>query len=812
MEKNEIKVSIIIPVYNVEKYLSKCLDSVLKQTLKEIEIICVDDCSQDTSLDILNKYAKLDKRVKVVHFEENKSSSLARKLGVNMATGKYILFVDADDTLELNACEFLYEKINDAKVDVLHFGTKIRNCADLPEQRVKNMEKFVLPYTEKVLEGKEVFLKCFKEKKYQFSLWNKMYNADVVRQAFEYVEDIVLPKAQDKYAYFLISYFSNSYMGIVDTFYNYNFGLGVTGHNYLDIETYKKYCTMGATAEAIGTFLKKVNAYEQYYDVYEASKIQLLNDCTNNWYNVSPECQAEAFDMILDYFDASDVIANFAKHDWWDNDGFVKRLEGSQKLHRKKKEIKTVATYYHKLECGGVQMVLTKLAAYWLEKGYKVIVLTDCPPTEGDYELPEQIERIVIPSFFEITKDNYLQRSKVLQEIIKEKEIDALVYHAWVSQILLWDLMICKLNDVKFIIHCHNIFSMPTRNLRVFFTTLPYVYSLADCVITLSDSDTEYWSNFNNNVVQVTNPVRYDDLSELDTVGLTTHNIIWCARFSDEKRPLDAVEIFKCVHKELPTAKLFMLGKGEEKILAKVREKIQEYKLENEIFLFGYQKDVLPFYSLSSVNLMTSEYEGYPLSLLEAMSVGIPTVMYDLPYLSVMKKNEGIISVQNRSITGMAEEIVTLLKNTSELQRRGSIARKYAENVVSYNYASVWEEIFNNTADFDDEYKEISLMWETLLGHINEGTKKNNKTIQDLNATIKSYKEAVDKCDRSKMVKVEVLEKRINDAEKELTKAKKAENAFKFELHEIKKSFSYKLGLFFTWIPRKVKAFCKRRK
>ena len=94
------KVSVILPVYNVEKYIDKCIQSLLNQTLKDVEFIFVDDCSPDKSVDIIKKYN--DPRIKLVQHEVNKYTAEARNTGVKNATGEYIAFVDPDDYIDNN--------------------------------------------------------------------------------------------------------------------------------------------------------------------------------------------------------------------------------------------------------------------------------------------------------------------------------------------------------------------------------------------------------------------------------------------------------------------------------------------------------------------------------------------------------------------------------------------------------------------------------------------------------------------------------------------------------------------------------------
>lgn len=119
---SEPKISIIIPVYNVEKYLRECLDSCVNQTLEDIEIICVDDCSPDNSIKILEEYQQKDSRIKILRHETNKNLGAARNTGLANATGEYIWFVDSDDYIDTKACQILYDTIKEFDVDMLCFS------------------------------------------------------------------------------------------------------------------------------------------------------------------------------------------------------------------------------------------------------------------------------------------------------------------------------------------------------------------------------------------------------------------------------------------------------------------------------------------------------------------------------------------------------------------------------------------------------------------------------------------------------------------------------------------------------------------
>ena len=117
------KVSVYMPIYNKSKYLKESIKNLQSQTLKDIEIIAVNDCSTDNSLDILNELKKNDSRIKIVNNDKNRGLLYARAMGITHAKGEYLINVDPDDSLKGNdALEYLYNIANQYKVDVVNFG------------------------------------------------------------------------------------------------------------------------------------------------------------------------------------------------------------------------------------------------------------------------------------------------------------------------------------------------------------------------------------------------------------------------------------------------------------------------------------------------------------------------------------------------------------------------------------------------------------------------------------------------------------------------------------------------------------------
>ena len=142
------KVSVIVPVHNTGKYLSKCLDSLLGQTLTDLEVICINDGSTDDSLEILSQYAQKDKRIKIIDFKENKGVSVARNEGIKAAMGDYVAFMDSDDLVDLDFYEKLYEKACQTGADIVKGDLK----EIFPDGKIKTYDQNenILKYKQKL--------------------------------------------------------------------------------------------------------------------------------------------------------------------------------------------------------------------------------------------------------------------------------------------------------------------------------------------------------------------------------------------------------------------------------------------------------------------------------------------------------------------------------------------------------------------------------------------------------------------------------------------------------------------------------------
>lgn len=174
-----IKVSVIVPVYNTESMLENCIESLLAQTLKEIEIIFIDDKSTDSSLDILYKYKKKDHRINIICNEENIGAALSRNRGLDIAKGKYILFVDSDDYLELDALENLYILSEQKNSEMCYLGMHLHIENDI--SKIGLREGIVGNYLD-VYNGREIIEEFLQNNDFFLYLCSVFYKSSFIKE------------------------------------------------------------------------------------------------------------------------------------------------------------------------------------------------------------------------------------------------------------------------------------------------------------------------------------------------------------------------------------------------------------------------------------------------------------------------------------------------------------------------------------------------------------------------------------------------------------------------------------------------------
>ena len=295
-----MRFTVIVPIFNRIQYIPETLDSVIRQTYTDLEIICVDDCSSDRSPVLLQDYAKTDLRIKVLTHAKNKGLYLARKTGVLNASGDYILFLDCDDVLALHAVEVIYNALCKNSVEVLEYGYHSIHANEntVPDSAITVDKLFSsLVYDRYPRAG---------------TVWNKAYKTELLKNAFSKMSDFHAVMGEDFYESVIIAYYAKSYSAIDDVLviYNDESGISNTRKNLASIQ--KDLDSVVAILNGFRFFFESyasehkaaVLNIERYYIHYVYYNLILLRTNKTD--------RLPAVHLLKDYFSA-EAVAPFLK-------------------------------------------------------------------------------------------------------------------------------------------------------------------------------------------------------------------------------------------------------------------------------------------------------------------------------------------------------------------------------------------------------------------------------------------------------------------------------------------------------------------
>src|SRR5574344_974602 len=291
------KISIIVPVYNAGKYLKECMDSILNQTLKDIDIICINDGSTDDSSEILNEYAKKDNRVQVIH-KINEGLGKTYNRGIKMANGEYIAFVEPDDYLEPDMYEILYTKAKESNAEIVKSSyyqydpnAKIKNKPDKQFcWMTQNKSAFNLKTNETLI--------CFHS-----SIWSAIYKNEFVKQ-IHFAEN---PGAAYPDFSFSIEALIKAEKIIAVHKYLYHWRLSDSDLSSSCDDSKRVMIILNEIERAI-TILKANNCYEELKEIFYA---HCMNPCMSFYKNIKISYKKEFFDKMCVLFECVKDFEDF---------------------------------------------------------------------------------------------------------------------------------------------------------------------------------------------------------------------------------------------------------------------------------------------------------------------------------------------------------------------------------------------------------------------------------------------------------------------------------------------------------------------
>jgi len=788
------KVSVVMPVYNVEAYVQEAIDSVLEQTLPEIELICVDDCSSDGSLAILRAAAEKDNRVHIVTYEKNKGTFDARREGIRSATGKYIMFLDSDDALYPTACQTVWQKMEGVQADILLFHSHVSAVYEEGAQEALQLQEKLNTRAIPEILDENLALHCFRDHQFTYTVWNKAYRADLCKTLLRFDE---LPQhmivSEDLVFSMIILYQAQKMVSSESVLYHYYLGRGVTGQISVSAEKFAKLCSGVSSYRAVRMFLAKMEALPIYSEIVSRYYEEFLCGLIYTWMErVTPRDAVQAWQSLVSNWGAVDVI-RILTTDYASRMNFIQsRLRIEQRKPEMEKPVKHIGLYYYRISNGGVERVTSTVIPMWLSKGYQVTLITEKEPDPEDYPIPDGVKRLILPEEASSFGSDYLQRAMAWEKIIRENQIDTIVDEAHVSKLLPWDALLLKSLGCNLIIWSHSSCSFLMRSLASQPMPIVNTYYMADRIVTLSPVFSQFWGCFAPSCF-IPNPSH--TRAQADIVRNPDKNILWVGRISVEKNPYDVLNAFAAVLKKVPDATLTLVGKAEtEKAETELRATAEQLGIAERVCFVGFHAQVDPFYRKAAVMAMTSSYEGYGLVLAEAKSFGVPVVMYDLPYLSQVLDSRGVVTVPQLDIASMADKLIELLQNETMRQQIGQKGLEAASDLDANDYAGAWDRLFQSFGKPLPEEWLVAKNQKIMV----------NQFMKDLDYGLSCYQSI------QTVYHTQYFEELVDGHNIGWYAAQC--NSLNDTIEEIRKSFSYRIGCLIMRIPQLIKDMFRNRK
>ncbi|PKN02630.1 hypothetical protein CVU76_01155 [Candidatus Dojkabacteria bacterium HGW-Dojkabacteria-1] len=703
------KVSIVIPVYNGSNYVKEAIDSALSQTYDNVEVIVVNDGSTDGGKtdEICKSYGD-----RIRYFlKENGGVASALNMGIGKMEGEYFSWLSHDDVYYPEKVERQIEalsKLNNketviySKYEIINsFGEKIEDANFEKGYDLESLNKPLFPFFHLLLNGCTMLVH-----KTHFERVGT-FNKD-------------LPTTQDYDLWFRI-------LKNAEIHYEGSIILKSRAHpdqeSRANIDKHIEECdlfwrkSVENTPDQMKISLSG-DVIEFYKDLYKSFKSKTL------YHGFILYLKSKILDEYSNLYRTSkseDILEKISEYIYEENPS-IQLLENILKidLKRKPRIVFFTGNWYDR---GGMNRVISTITSLLSEKYDVVLCTVKEGGNEQGYKLGEKVRYIEIEEY----------DFPIIPELLRLLDADIFVgsNNCFVPLLNLYE-KIEKLGT-KVIMWNHENYFLPLYDLELkeVNKVRKEIYQKVSAVIWLSHLSAMVCSAFSSNVFHINNPVSINSPIKLKEKGRVI-NLLSVGRFNSEQKRIDRLlEVFVKVLKKSPSTKLYIVGPYNLNMKVPtgeiVNDLIKRLEIpEKNLVLTGEVKDIEKYYEESSLNLVTSEREGFGLSVIEAATFGVPSVVFDDggPGEIVDDGVNGYV-IKAGDINLMAEQVLELIKDENKYRSFSRASLKMAENYSTEKILSKWEsliervlkseEIEAETVDFNEETKKIVMMYENAI-------------------------------------------------------------------------------------------------
>ncbi len=686
-----------MPVFNDETTVVAALETALAQTLTEIEVICVDDASTDGTAATIESIAARDSRVRLILHEQNRSAFQARRTGILAARAEHVLFLDGDDELAPDAAEKATARARATGADIIGFGVTVVER----DGRTGSPYELRLQPPQETVAGGDVLAALFPiGKPAQGQMWRFAFRATLLRDAYALVpEDLSLPRVNDLPLLFLAAALSTSYAAVPDKLYRYHFGRGGSGHRVDSVERVRFYTSAITSVDAIRPAVEHLDADctddHQVQRAYESVRLSIIGYVC---FQLIEKSDTEILDAALAHLhtvaSGHDVVHAAAR--------FYPETLKTLKYHTQWQGIgsrptRSILLVTSTLRTGGVSAVLTSQARYLREAGYRVAVVARNGGSDPS-ALPAGTP------FLELTSRNLVDQLAQWGQICRDHDVDVIIDH----QILYTNTwaefaLMARAEGAATIGWVHNFVARPVYDGNDRLSLIEQCAGALAQLIVLSSLDVAYFRLRGiDHVAYLPNPpspllLESTRAESVKSAPVGRLELIWWGRLEQRTKQVhELVDVGAHLKSLGANFRLRIVGPDWDDVTAKKLNALARRRgVGAEVVAVGPLHGIALIAAIDAADVFvtTSIIEGYQLTIAEAQSRGLPVVMYELPWLTLVQDNDGVIAVPQGDARALARHLVDLTADPARFADLSRASHAAAERARSYDFARLYRDL-----------------------------------------------------------------------------------------------------------------------
>lgn len=710
--------SIVVPMFNDEETIAATLETCLTQTLRDIEVICVDDASTDQTAQVVERIRARDPRVRLVRHTTNRSAFQARRTGILAATATHVLFVDGDDELERNAARTAVTHARRSRADMVGFGVTVVG----QDGRTGGSYEQRLQPSHRSLDGLEVLRGLFPVgEPAQGQLWRYLFTSKVLRDAYAILpEDLVLARVNDLPLAFLVAALATRYVSTRKRLYRYHLGRGGSGHRVDSVERARFYAGAIDSVESIRPAVEALAAGHLdrtlVLDSYESVRQSIIAYVCHHVVTRSDrEVITDAIEQVYAQASPHDVFRATARF-YPDTLGALARLVPHQSLGRR--PVRNILLASSSAVAGGVAQMLMAQARYLVEAGYDVTIAARA--AQSDHAAVPRGVR-----FVELGSRGPSARLAEWADLCRSRAIDVVIDHG-VLYTPHWPAfaLMARSEGAATIGWVHDFVARPFADGTDRLTLLEQCSGALALLVVVSPLDVSYFKLRGvRNVAHIPIPSAASMLASGQSRPPRSApqgrvSLVWLGELDRSTRriggPLDVSLRLNDLGVDFDLTAITPDGDGTaaRRFNAEARQRGIGGRVKAVAPMHG--PSLLAAIDAADIFVPTSIIEGYHFTIAEAQARGLPVAMYEIPWLTAQQSDDGVVTAQQEDAASLARQIARLATDPDRYTALSSASIKASRRAGDTDFGRLYGALF--TGDVPPEHSpEPTLADATLL-------------------------------------------------------------------------------------------------